>query len=254
MLARPCVVAQTSHAEPRRGDAARTSVVAKAVREIQEMIRSGRFAPGAGLPGQRELAAELGASRASLREALSILTTLGMVRVEPRRGTVVPETAEPEEAQRPFDDVQWRFGARYTPEEVYQFRVIAEGQAASLAAMHVSGEELGLLQRNQQVFKEATRQLELRVELAARFRVPPPDHALLAQPDVGPSAPDLRPSPAREPKAPACRARPDLGAGGRASRILNALAMRDPDGAGYYMRAHITRAAERVGVSIVGIA
>ena len=37
-------------------------------------------------------------------------------------------------------------------------------------------------------------------------------------------------------------------------RILNALAMRDPDGAGYYMRAHITRAAERVGVSIVGIA
>src|SRR5436190_21652682 len=158
MLARPCVVAQTSHAEPRRGDAARTSVVAKAAREIQEMIRSGRFAPGADLPGQRELAAELGASRASLREALSILTTLGMVRVEPRRGTFVPETAEPEEAQRPFDDVQWRFGARYTPEEVYQFRVIAEGQAASLAAMHLSDEELGLLQRNQQVFKEATRQ------------------------------------------------------------------------------------------------
>ena len=93
------------------------------------MIRSGRFAPGAGLPGQRELAAELGASRASLREALSILTTLGMVRVEPRRGTIVPETtAEPEEAQRPFDDVQWRFGAQYTPEEVYQFRSSPRGR------------------------------------------------------------------------------------------------------------------------------
>jgi GntR family transcriptional regulator, transcriptional repressor for pyruvate dehydrogenase complex len=254
MLARPCVVAQTSHAEPRRADAARTSVVAKAVREIQEMIRSGRFAPGAGLPGQRELAAELGASRASLREALSILTTLGMVRVEPRRGTVVPETAEPEEAQRPFDDVQWRFGARYTPEEVYQFRVIAEGQAASLAAMHLSDEELGLLQRNQQVFKEATRQLDSVSSSRHDFEF----HHLIMRFSRNRMLVHLHRT---YDQALLESQRLQLAERGRVwepvvehQRILNALAMRDPDGAGYYMRAHITRAAERVGVSIVGIA
>jgi DNA-binding FadR family transcriptional regulator len=33
-------------------------------------------------------------------------------------------------------------------------------------------------------------------------------------------------------------------------RILKAISMRDPDGAAYYMRAHIHRAADRVGLRI----
>jgi GntR family transcriptional repressor for pyruvate dehydrogenase complex len=36
-------------------------------------------------------------------------------------------------------------------------------------------------------------------------------------------------------------------------RILQAIERRDPDGAAYYMRTHITRAAGRAGVAILDI-
>jgi GntR family transcriptional repressor for pyruvate dehydrogenase complex len=253
-LIRPGVTARTSRTGPERADAAQTSVAAKAVREIQEMIRSGRFAPGTALPGQRELAAELGASRASLREALSILTTLGLVRVEPRRGTIVPEQVEPEQERQAPDGVHWRFGAQYTPEEVYQFRAIAEGQAASLAAMHLGDDELGLLRRNQQAFKEATRQLDFVSSSRHDFEF----HHLIMRFSRNRMLVHLHRTYHRVLLE---SQRLPLAKRGRVwepvvehERILNALAMHDPDGAGYYMRAHVIRAAERVGVRVVGIA
>lgn len=224
------------------------SVTAAAVRRIQTMIRSGRFPPGATLPGQRELALELGVSRASLREAFSILATLGLVRIEPRRGTVVPSPARADEPG------QWRFGAQYTPEEVYQFRAIAEGQAASLAAMHVTDEEVGLLRRNLQAFKDAMRRLDLLSvsqldfdfhQLVMRFsrnrmlvHLHRTYHEIVLESQRLPLAGRSR---VWEPVT-------------EHERVVNALAMRDPDGAGYYMRAHILRAADRVGVSVTGVA
>jgi GntR family transcriptional repressor for pyruvate dehydrogenase complex len=254
VLVRPEAAAPTSEAGPERPDAAQTSVAARAVREVQEMIRSGRFAPGSALPGQRELAAELGVSRASLREALSILTTLGLVRVEPRRGTIVPEQVEPEQERQAPDGVHWRYGAQYTPEEVYQFRAIAEGQAASLAAMHLSDEELDLLRHSQQAFKEATRRLDPVSSSRHDFEF----HHLVMRFSRNRMLVHLHRTYHRVLLE---SQRLPLAKRGRVwepvvehERILNALAMRDPDGAGYYMRAHITRAAERVGVSIVGIA
>ena len=58
-------------------------------RRIQEMIRSGEFPPDAKLPSQRILSERLGVSRASLREALLTLETLGLIRTLPARGTFV---------------------------------------------------------------------------------------------------------------------------------------------------------------------
>jgi len=54
---------------------------------MQEMIRAGELRDGELLPAQRELAERLNVSRSSLRKALSVLKTLGVVRTEPRRGT-----------------------------------------------------------------------------------------------------------------------------------------------------------------------
>ena len=49
------------------------SVTQAVVAALQAMIRDGTFKSGAALPPQRELAKQLGVSRASLREAVSIL-------------------------------------------------------------------------------------------------------------------------------------------------------------------------------------
>src|SRR4051795_5935700 len=57
----------------------RTPVPRGAADELQKLIRAQQLQPGDQLPAQRELAERLGVSRASLREALSALETLGFV-------------------------------------------------------------------------------------------------------------------------------------------------------------------------------
>ena len=68
---------------------------------------------------------QLGVSRASLREALSILDTLGVVRIQPARGTFVADEGGSAE-QRELHPGSWRFASRYTPGEVHKFRHMAE--------------------------------------------------------------------------------------------------------------------------------
>ena len=53
---------------------------------LREMIRSGEFEPGSRLPGEHELAAQLGVSRHTIRHALGVLATEGLVRRQRGRG------------------------------------------------------------------------------------------------------------------------------------------------------------------------
>jgi GntR family transcriptional regulator, transcriptional repressor for pyruvate dehydrogenase complex len=53
------------------------------------MIYEGAFKPGDTMPGQRDLATQFGASLASVREAIGVLTAAGLVDAQPGRGTVV---------------------------------------------------------------------------------------------------------------------------------------------------------------------
>ena len=115
-----------------------------AVRRIQEMIRTGELKPKVPLPPQRMLAAHLNVSRASLREAISVLCTLGLLRTEPRQGTfVVDENERDQQFAQP-----WRFDQRYSTTEVYQFRFVTEGYAASLAARQITPAELDELRES----------------------------------------------------------------------------------------------------------
>jgi GntR family transcriptional repressor for pyruvate dehydrogenase complex len=60
-----------------------------AAQTLQRQILSGTYAAGEMLPSQRELAESMGISRASLREALSMLEALGFIRSVPGKGTLV---------------------------------------------------------------------------------------------------------------------------------------------------------------------
>lgn len=60
-----------------------------AAQTLQRQILSGIYKTGQMLPGQRDLAESLGISRASLREALSMLEALGFIRSMPGKGTLV---------------------------------------------------------------------------------------------------------------------------------------------------------------------
>ncbi len=97
---------------------------------LQGLILKGGLKPGDRLPSQRDLAGMLGVSRPSLREAISMLETMGLVRVRVGSGVYV---ASP--SQRP---PLWRFSDRCSPADVYEARYGLEGYAARLAAARMS--------------------------------------------------------------------------------------------------------------------
>jgi GntR family transcriptional repressor for pyruvate dehydrogenase complex len=69
-----------------------TKRVYKAVMEqIIEMIRDDKLRVGEKLPPERELAVEFGVSRASIREALRVMETMGLLERKPGGGSIVTD-------------------------------------------------------------------------------------------------------------------------------------------------------------------
>ena len=232
-------------AEQRRANVTQTALL-----RIQEMLRSGELAAGAPLPAQRQLARDLQISRASLREAMSILGTLGVVRIEQGRGTFVAAGGENEAHRAAPSPNSWRYAARYSLEEVYQFRLIAEPSAAALAARLVSAAQLDELGRNLRVFRAATRQGDFVASSQADFDF----HELVMRFSGNRMLADLQQTyhhvVLESQRLPLMRRGRVFEPVVEHERILQALTMRDPEGSAYYMRAHIHRAADRVGLRI----
>ena len=116
-------------AEPAPGD--RMPVSRGVIDRLQALILQGGLAVGDRLPSQRDLAARLGVSRPSLREAISALETMGLVVVRVGSGVYV---APPTLRAPP-----WRFADRCSPRDVYEARLGLEGYAVRLAAARMDG-------------------------------------------------------------------------------------------------------------------
>jgi GntR family transcriptional regulator, transcriptional repressor for pyruvate dehydrogenase complex len=231
---------------------ARAPVTQTVLRRIQAMLQSGGVAPGRPLPSQRKLAKDLQVSRASLREALSILNTLGLIRIEQGRGTFVVASGDGTDGEATGGvPGPWRFAAHYAPEEVYQFRLIAEPSTAALAARHVTGEQIAQLERNLHAFKAAARRTDLVSTAQLDFEF----HQSIASFSRNRLLADLLRAHYQlaldSQRLPLARRDRLWEAVVEHERILESLSMRDPEGAAYYMRLHIHRAADRFGVTIV---
>lgn len=120
-------------------------------REIQSMIQGGVLKPGEKIPSQRDFSLKFGISRASLREALLTLETLGLLKTEPGRGTFVAEPAMQGAAGGHM--APWRYENTYSAFDVFQTRIMLEGEIAGLAAGRMTANELEQMEK-------ATRQME----------------------------------------------------------------------------------------------
>ncbi|MBA1156856.1 FadR/GntR family transcriptional regulator [Microvirga mediterraneensis] len=127
----------------------RTPVPRGIVEHLQRLILKGGLKAGQRLPSQRELAEQLGVSRPSVREALTVLETMGLVTVRVGSGMFV---AKPD-ARRPL----WRYSDRCTPADVYEARLGLEGYAARLAAARVDEAAKERLRRCTDAMHEALR-------------------------------------------------------------------------------------------------
>lgn len=122
------------------------AVANDAIDEIKRLIVSGRFGPGDKLPTEQELAAQLGLSRSSLREAVRALILMGVLSVRQGDGTYVT-SLEPRLLLRSTGFVVDLLQGGGSLLELLEVRRMLEPAAAALAAPRISAEDLGRLRK-----------------------------------------------------------------------------------------------------------
>jgi GntR family transcriptional repressor for pyruvate dehydrogenase complex len=111
---------------------------------LSERIVSGELGPGVLLPPERELCESFGVSRTVIREAIKLLESRGLVRIERGRGTVV------QEARHEAVSDSLRLMLRRNPhtiEELLELRKILEAGIAALAAERRTDDNMAAMQR-----------------------------------------------------------------------------------------------------------
>ena len=103
--------------------------------QIVNLIDQGIFPPSSRLPGERELADQLGVSRVSIREAEIFLQARGIIQVKMGSGAYV---LDPSQRNGGLPDV--------SAFELTEARTLFESEAAALAARDISEETLSLLE------------------------------------------------------------------------------------------------------------
>lgn len=122
--------------------------------ELQRMIVEGEIDPGQPLPSQREISERFGASRTSVREAISALEAAGLVHVEHGRGVFVRARNGHSSQDKPSS---WSFDGRLALRDAYQIRALIEPFAVQVVTPSLSRESLAHLSRileNTQTFLE----------------------------------------------------------------------------------------------------
>ena len=126
-----------------------STVVNSVVEKLRAALARGQWRSGDMLPGQRELAEQLGISRPSLREAVIVLETLGLVRSMPGKGVVVLEV-------NPGDAVsEGSAMAGASLEDLLQLRYTLEPFIVGLVAQSISSKDVGQLRLTLMDMREA---------------------------------------------------------------------------------------------------
>jgi DNA-binding FadR family transcriptional regulator len=126
-----------------RVDGSGMAVTDEAIEKIKGMIVDGALRPGDRLPKETDLAADLGLSRNSLREAVRALSMINILDVRQGDGTYVT-SLEPRLLLEALSFVV-DFHQDSTVLEFLAVRRILEPAAAAMAATRVSEEEIGAL-------------------------------------------------------------------------------------------------------------
>ena len=103
--------------------------------QLRQLISKGEYAVGARLPAERELAAQLGVSRPSVREALIALEVEGWVEVRTGSGVYVQERS----SHGRNDSVA---PTEWGPLELIRARRVVEGEIAALAATQAKRKDI----------------------------------------------------------------------------------------------------------------
>jgi GntR family transcriptional repressor for pyruvate dehydrogenase complex len=122
------------------------AVTDEAIEKIKEMIVSGSLRPGQRLPREADLAAQLGLSRNSLREAVKALSLIRVLDVRQGDGTYVTSL----EPSLLLDALSFVVDVHHdaTVLEFFEVRRFLEPQAVALAASRIGEDEVAALREH----------------------------------------------------------------------------------------------------------
>ncbi|MCY4623094.1 MAG: FCD domain-containing protein [bacterium] len=116
------------------------SATERTIDGIVTLIGAGQFVPGTRLPPESELAALIGVSRGSLREAVRVLVYLGILDVRVGDGTYVTDL----DGANLLGglDLLGQVANERTALEIFEIRRVLESAAAAMAASRITDEQL----------------------------------------------------------------------------------------------------------------
>jgi len=114
----------------------------RVVEHVRLLIERGAMKRGDRLPGERDLATELGVSRPSVRSGLEALEAMGVVVSRRGAGTFIAE-GPPDLGIEPLGLLASLHG--FTPNEMFEARLVLEVGVAGLAAAHATAEHLAAM-------------------------------------------------------------------------------------------------------------
>jgi GntR family transcriptional regulator, transcriptional repressor for pyruvate dehydrogenase complex len=137
--------------ERQRQTAAGRSVAENVAEAIMAMVRSGELKPGARLLSERDLAVQLGVSRASVRQAIAMLTERGALETRQGAGTTVAAGGD-NVFRTPFETLL----LLDTPSlsELYEVRELVEVHLAGRAAEHRTPADLAAIEAALKAMRE----------------------------------------------------------------------------------------------------
>jgi GntR family transcriptional repressor for pyruvate dehydrogenase complex len=215
------------------------------VEQVRQLMRQGQLRPGDRLPAERELCELFGVSRVTLREALRMLESSGLVkiRVGARGGAFVTTPTSDHIGDGLTDMLSLSV---ISAADVTEVRLILEVGIVPVLCARATDEDLDDLDEMCQAARDALRRGNYSMEMSAEFhvRVARATHnkplALLVESFRGPILMSLR-----EARATA----PEMGKLGTEEhqQFVAAVRKRDAQKAMRIMRDHLNRTAVRVG-------
>lgn len=206
---------------------------------IRALVDAGSITPGDRLPPERDLAAQLGISRTSLRQALSALEALGVLEIRHGAGVYVRDT-EPDQMTHSLAVVLVEQNRRLP--EVMEARMALERFISGLAAGRRTNEDVGRARAALAAMEkdieagglgaEADAEFHAAIAAAAHNRVLEGLMARLAE-DIARVREESLSQPGRPPRSLAAH-----------WRILEAVEAGDPRAAVAAMDAHLRQVAD----------
>ncbi|MEU6915436.1 FadR/GntR family transcriptional regulator [Streptomyces olindensis] len=136
------------------------SLTDKAIEQIRELIRSGALPPGAKLPPEPELAAQLGLSRNLAREAVKALAVARVLEVRRGDGTYVTSLQPSLLLEGLGGAVELLQSDKGALLDLMEVRRLLEPLATGLAAGRITDDQLGEVERHLDAMREARDDVE----------------------------------------------------------------------------------------------